>query len=42
MRKYLKNHDYEYMIWQQWKEGFARYIENKIRNTLNVEKKSME
>ncbi|MCD4774823.1 MAG: hypothetical protein K8S15_02090 [Candidatus Aegiribacteria sp.] len=21
---------YEYMIWQIWKEGFARFIENKI------------
>lgn len=26
----LDAYDYEYMIWQIWKEGFARYIENQI------------
>jgi len=38
MKRYLKKCDYEYMIWQQWKEGFARYIENKIRSVLKVPK----
>lgn len=26
----LESFDYEYLIWQIWKEGFARYIENQI------------
>jgi hypothetical protein len=28
--------DREYMIWQEWKEGFARYLENKIRVRINL------
>lgn len=28
--------DFEYMIWQEFKEGFARYIENLIREKLEV------
>jgi hypothetical protein len=28
--------DFEYMIWQEFKEGFARYIENLIRERLQV------
>ncbi len=28
--------DYEFMIWQMWKEGFARFIENKIRKNNNL------
>lgn len=27
----LSQHDFEYMVWQEWKEGFARFIENKVR-----------
>jgi hypothetical protein len=34
----LKPKDYEYMIWQEWKEGFARYIENEIREQVNLPK----
>ncbi|MCK5842837.1 MAG: hypothetical protein KAH31_11745 [Candidatus Sabulitectum sp.] len=30
LSKKLESFDYEYMIWQIWKEGFARYIENQI------------
>lgn len=26
--------DYEYLVWQEWKEGLARYIENLIRQQL--------
>lgn len=29
--------DLEYMIWQEWKEGLARYIENRIRSRLGLE-----
>ena len=31
MKKQLTKIDFEYMIWQEWKEGYARLIENKIR-----------
>jgi hypothetical protein len=40
-RTYLKEMlnvpDYEYMVWQEWKEGFARMIENRIRKKLDLE-----
>jgi hypothetical protein len=28
--------DYQYMVWQEWKEGFALYIENKLRSHLQL------
>jgi len=37
LHKHLKKTDFEYLIWQEWKEGFARYIENLIRANLGVE-----
>ena len=37
MRDYLNKIDYEYMIWQEWKEGYARYIENLIvKGSLSI------
>ncbi|QUH20377.1 hypothetical protein [Alkaliphilus sp. B6464] len=36
MKDYLNRIDFEYMIWQQWKEGFARFIENKTRENLKL------
>ena len=36
IRGYLNKIDFEYMIWQEWKEGFARYIENLIRDRLGI------
>lgn len=35
LRIYLGRHDFEYMVWQEWKEGFARWIENRVKNQLN-------
>lgn len=32
LKKYLSDVDYEYMVWEEWKEGVARYVENKIKN----------
>jgi hypothetical protein len=32
----LSTQDMEYMLWQEWKEGFARYLENKIKNLLGI------
>ena len=36
LKEYLKLTDYEYMIWEEWKEGFARLIENKICRRYNL------
>lgn len=33
----LSRFDFEYMLWQEWKEGFARFLENKIRNRLGIQ-----
>ncbi len=34
LRGILRQHDYEFMVWQEWKEGFARLIENQIKHRL--------
>jgi len=39
LHEVLNSQDYEYMTWQEWKEGFARYIENKIRRKLDLEER---
>jgi hypothetical protein len=40
VRQELKNllapDDYEYLTWQEWKEGFARWIENRIQKRLDL------
>ena len=36
VKAHLNEIDYEYMIWQEWKEGFARYIENLARTKLGL------
>ncbi len=28
--------DWEYMVWQEWKEGYARHVENKIQRELGL------
>ncbi|MCB2213934.1 hypothetical protein KQH50_00925 [bacterium] len=32
----LSKLDYEYMVWQEWKEGFARHIENRLQIELGL------
>lgn len=32
----LKPMDAEYLVWQEWKEGFARHIENRLRARLGL------
>jgi hypothetical protein len=32
----LNDDDYQYMVWQEWKEGFALFVENKLRNHLKL------
>ncbi len=36
LRQILSKSDFEYMVWQEWKEGFARFIENQIRRRLDI------
>lgn len=36
LKRRLSQDDYEYMVWVEWKEGFARYIENKIRAAFDL------
>lgn len=36
LRSYLGVHDYEYMVWQEWKEGFARWVENRVNAQLGL------
>jgi hypothetical protein len=36
LRSILRTEDFEYMVWQEWKEGIARYIENRIKQHLNL------
>lgn len=37
LRSYLGLHDFEYMVWQEWKEGFARWVENCVQQKLDLE-----
>jgi len=36
LKRYLGLHDYEYMVWQEWKEGFARWVENHVKRQLGM------
>lgn len=36
LKKYLSDENYQYLTWAEWKEGSARWIENMIREKLNV------
>jgi hypothetical protein len=36
----LNEKDFEYMIWQEFQEGYARYIENLIRERVGLNKNS--
>jgi hypothetical protein len=36
LRAALAPGDWEYMVWQEWKEGLARYLENRIRDRLGL------
>ena len=38
MKAELNEKDFEYMIWQEWKEGYARYIENLVRERWGLNK----
>lgn len=36
LKTLLPPDDYEYLAWQEWKEGFARFIENQIQRRLGL------
>jgi hypothetical protein len=36
LRNLLAPMDYEYMLWQEWKEGFARWLENRMQAALHL------
>ena len=36
LRSFLGLHDYEYLVWQEWKEGFARWVENRLQQALGL------
>jgi hypothetical protein len=40
MKAELDEKDFEYMLWQEWKEGYARYIENLVRERWGLDKVS--
>jgi hypothetical protein len=40
MKSILSEKEFEYMLWQEWKEGYARYIENMIREKIGLKKNS--
>lgn len=37
----LNDDDYQYMVWQEWKEGFALYLENKMRKHLDLQENTV-
>lgn len=36
LKECLTTEQVEYMVWQEWKEGFARYIENQVKLSLGI------
>ncbi len=36
LKRVLSSIDHEYMIWQEWKEGFARWIENRLQCAFDL------
>ncbi len=36
LKDYLTMEQVEYMVWQEWKEGLARYIENQVKFSLGI------
>jgi hypothetical protein len=36
LRLRLQPLDYEYLVWQEWKEGLARWIENRLQRFFNL------
>lgn len=36
LKDLLTKMQYEYLVWQEWKEGLAKYVEKLIKNHLNI------
>jgi hypothetical protein len=37
LKQHLSQVDFEYLVWLEWKEGFARLIENRIQSYLGID-----
>jgi hypothetical protein len=37
LKEHLNDIDFEYMVWEEWKEGTARYVENKIQSHFLID-----
>ncbi len=38
LKEHLGKIDFEYMLWEEWKEGLARYVENKVHDRLKIDR----
>lgn len=36
LHAFLGVHDFEYMVWQEWKEDLARWVENSLQRKLGL------
>ena len=36
LRTYLGLNDFEYIVWQEWKEGLARWVENQVKKHVGL------
>ena len=36
LKKHLDPLDYEYLVWEEWKEGFARLVENRLQAKYGI------
>lgn len=36
LKQHLSKEEYSYMTWVEWKEGFARWVENKVRSKFRI------
>ncbi len=36
LKQHLSKEEYSYMTWVEWKEGFARWVENKVRDKFKI------
>jgi len=42
LKTVLSKDDFDYMSWEEWKEGFARYIENLLRDNWGLERNTTD
>jgi hypothetical protein len=37
LKAHLSSTDFEYLLWEEWKEGLARYVENQINSRMGID-----